>query len=90
MDASLTAETVQAVSDILGSPKRAAEMVDYNYEIARRHFSYGVLRDHLVAVMDQALGQKRVVHNAPVHKTRPGAKDLTTRPQVVQFACLKN
>jgi glycosyltransferase involved in cell wall biosynthesis len=90
MDASLTAETVQTVREILESPRRAAEMVDHNYEIARQHFSYGVLKDHLVTVMDQAAGRACLAQNAVGYKTRPGAKDLSIRPQVYQFACLKN
>jgi glycosyltransferase involved in cell wall biosynthesis len=90
MDATLTAETVQTVRDILKSPSRAAKMVDHNYEIARQYFSYGVLKDHLVAVMDQALGQEQVIHNARVHKTRPGANDAAIRPLGHQFVYIKN
>ncbi|MBW2518516.1 MAG: glycosyltransferase family 4 protein [Deltaproteobacteria bacterium] len=90
MDATLTAETVQTVSAILESPRRAAEMVDHNYEIARRHFSYGVLKNHLVAVLDQALGRKCVAQNAVGCRTRSGADDLSIGPQIYQFACLKN
>ena len=90
MDASLTAETVQAVRDILESPRRAAEMVAHNYEVARRHFSYGVLRSRLDTAIDRALGTERPIQNANAYRTRPGAKDLTIRPQVYQFAYLKN
>ncbi|MGD2099754.1 MAG: glycosyltransferase family 4 protein [Desulfobacterales bacterium] len=89
IDASLTAETVQAVRDILESPRRSADMVDHNYEIARQHFSYSVLKNHLAAVVDQALGRERVAQNV-IFKTRPNGKDLTIRPQAVQFACLNN
>ncbi|MGD9174757.1 MAG: glycosyltransferase family 4 protein [Desulfobacterales bacterium] len=90
MDASLTAETVQAVKEIIESPQRAAEMVNHNYEMARQHFSYCVLNDQLDAVMAQALGRERVAHRAVVCQTGPDANDLTIRPRVVQFANLKN
>ena len=90
MDASLTAETVQAVKEILESPQRAAEMVNHNYETARQHFSYGVLKDQLDAVMAQALGRERVAHRIVVCQSGPDANDSTIRPRVVQFANLKN
>ena len=89
MDGILTAETVLAVREILESPRRAAEMVDHNYEIARQHFSYGVLRDQLDAVIDQAFGPEQVVQNTVV-KTRPDANDLAIRPPGYQFAHMKN
>ena len=90
MDATLTAENVLAVREILESPRRTAEMVEHNYEIAQQHFSYGILKDQLAVVMDQALGRERVAHNAIVYKTRSDANDLAVRPQVDQFASLKN
>ena len=90
MDANLTAETVQAVKEILKSPQRTAEMVEHNYEIARQHFSYGVLKDQLDALIVLSMGQGCVAHNAVDYKTRPDANDLALRPRVVQFAYLKN
>ena len=90
MDGRLSAETVQAVRDILQSPQKASEMATHNYEIARQHFSYGVLRDRLDAVMNQALGQQQALQEAVVLESRPQADKIDIRPQVVQFAYLKN
>jgi len=90
MDATLTAETVQAVSNILESPRRAAEMVAHNYEVARKHFSYGILKDRLDLVMDQALGQQHAMQAAVSLGRRPQTRRFNIRPQVAQFAYLKN
>jgi glycosyltransferase involved in cell wall biosynthesis len=90
MDDSLTAETVQIVRDILESPRRTADMVEHNYEIARQHFSYGVLKDRLVMVIDQALGRQHAMQAAAVLGGRPQTSRFNIRPQVVQFAHLKN
>ncbi len=44
MDGFLTHRTVAKVKEILQSPRRRAEMVNTNFDIAARHYSYGVLR----------------------------------------------
>ncbi len=90
MDATLTANTVQAVKDILESPRRANEMVAHNFEIAKQHFSYGVLQRQLDAVMDRTVGREDAVQNAVIYKRQPDADNLNIRPQVYQFAYLKN
>ncbi len=90
MDGNLGAETVQAVRDILQSPHREAEMVAHNYAVARKHFSYGVLKDRLVSVMEQTLGQQHVMQAAAVSAQRPQTDKFKIWPQVVQFAYLKN
>ena len=90
MDATLTAENVQAVRDIMQSSQRKAEMVAHNYEVARKHFSYGVLKARLDMVMEQALGQQCSMQAAVVSGKRPQKHTFSIRPQVVQFACLKN
>ena len=90
MDGNLGAETVQAVRDILESPQRKAQMVAHNYEVAKNHFSYGVLKDRLDTVMEQALGQQHVMQAAAVSAQRPQSNKFNIRPQMVQFAYLKN
>ena len=44
MDGFLTRRTVAKVKEILQSPQRREEMVNTNFDIAARYYSYGVLR----------------------------------------------
>ena len=52
MDGFLSKNTVYKVREILESPKRREQMVNTNYEVASRHYSYAVLRNHLGAMMN--------------------------------------
>ena len=56
MDGFLTRKTVRQVLDILASPERRERMVNYNYEVARRHYSYSVLRTQLNAILSHFFG----------------------------------
>jgi glycosyltransferase involved in cell wall biosynthesis len=56
MDGFLTKKVVQAVREILENPKRLKQMVDYNYEVATRHYSYAVLRKRLNFLMGNFFG----------------------------------
>lgn len=56
MDGFLTRETVQQVQTLLESPQRRRQMVTHNYAVARRHFSYNVLRQNLDALLSGLLG----------------------------------
>jgi len=56
MDGFLSKKTVQSVIEILKSPERRAKMVDYNYKVATRHFSYSVLRTRLNAILTYFFG----------------------------------
>jgi mannosylglucosylglycerate synthase len=47
MDGFLTGETVQQVKALLNSSRRRRELVDHNYKVAARHFSYNRLRRNL-------------------------------------------
>jgi len=47
MDGFLTKKTVQKVREIIESPEKKATMVNHNYEIATRYYSYSVLRKSL-------------------------------------------
>lgn len=56
MDGFLSRKTVQSVIDILESQERREKMVNYNYEIASRHYSYSVLRSQLDAILSHFFG----------------------------------
>ncbi len=47
MDGFLTRKTIRNVRDVLESSEQRQKMVDHNYEIARKHYSYTVLRKKL-------------------------------------------
>ena len=57
MDGFLTKKTVQRVREILESPEKKEKMVALNYEVARRHYSYSVLRKHLNTIMMNFFGE---------------------------------
>ncbi len=52
----ITDKTVQQTRELLLNPDLALEIVDRNYEIARRHYSYSNLEKNLVALVSQCLG----------------------------------
>ena len=56
MDGFLSRKTVQSVIDILESPERREKMVNFNYDVAARHYSYSVLRTRLNAIMNIFFG----------------------------------
>ena len=56
MDGFLSRQTVQSVREIMDSPERKEKMVNYNYEVAARHYSYSVLRTRLNAIMNYFFG----------------------------------
>jgi glycosyltransferase involved in cell wall biosynthesis len=56
MDGYLTRKTVSAVKTILNIPQRRAQMVDTNYEIAARYYSYAVLRRWLNIMLTNFFG----------------------------------
>jgi glycosyltransferase involved in cell wall biosynthesis len=51
IDGFLTKDAVQNVKDILHSRNRREKMVGHNYQIARRFYSYSVLRERLGALL---------------------------------------
>lgn len=55
MDGYLTTQTVQQVRTLLDSPQRRKEMVEHNYALAARHYSYDVLRKNLEVLMSSLL-----------------------------------
>jgi hypothetical protein len=56
MDGYLSKKTVQTVIGILESPQRRKKMVTHNYDIALRHYSYSVLRNHLSGILRSFFG----------------------------------
>ena len=56
MDGFLTKKTVQKVREILESPEKKAAMVNHNYEIATRYYSYSVLRKSLNSLLINFFG----------------------------------
>jgi len=47
---------VQATRRLLDDPALQAEIVELNYAIARRYYSYRVLERHLAVLMNACLG----------------------------------
>jgi len=56
MDGFLTKKTVQKVREILESTEKREEMVNHNYEIATRYYSYSVLRKWLNSLIINFFG----------------------------------
>lgn len=48
----ITDDTVRQALNLLSNPALAAEMVQHNYELGRRYYSYRVLEEHLVALLN--------------------------------------
>ena len=84
MDGYLSKKTVQDVVEILNSSQRTQMMVDNNYQIAARHFSYSVLRSQLTAAI-------RMFYGDSVAPLKAGAVDAETEdflyidPQAVVY-----
>jgi glycosyltransferase involved in cell wall biosynthesis len=57
MDGFLSKRTVQNIIGILESSKRRKKMVKTNYDIARQHYSYSVLRNQLSAIVKSFFGE---------------------------------
>jgi len=62
MDGFLAKKTVQTVKNILQSPERIEKMVTSNFEIARRHYSYSVLRKRLNFILINFFGESVPPH----------------------------
>jgi glycosyltransferase involved in cell wall biosynthesis len=90
MDGSLTSKTVHDVREVLESPARIAEMVNLNYEIAKQHYSYGVLRSQLNAIMDRFPERVNAAQNTLISGGRQVVNNLKIKPDLFQFAHLKN
>jgi len=58
MDGFLTKKNVEKVREILTSNQRRDQMVDHNYQVAQRYYSYSVLRRWLNTLMSNFFGMK--------------------------------
>ncbi|WP_319524512.1 glycosyltransferase family 4 protein [uncultured Desulfosarcina sp.] len=56
MDGFLNGKTVGKVKEVLNSPQRMRRMVEHNFKIASRHYSYAVLRRWLNTLMVNFFG----------------------------------
>jgi glycosyltransferase involved in cell wall biosynthesis len=56
MDGFLTKKTVHKVREVIESPEKKTEMVNHNYEIATRYYSYSVLRKGLNSLLINFFG----------------------------------
>jgi glycosyltransferase involved in cell wall biosynthesis len=56
MDGFVSERVVNQVREVLESPERRKRMVDLNYEVATRHYSYSVLRKRLTFLMANFFG----------------------------------
>ena len=56
MDGFLSEKMVQAVKEVLESPKRRKKMVDHNYDIGLRYYSYAILRRQLNTLLTNFFG----------------------------------
>ena len=52
----ITDKTVEDTRDLLLNPEKTAAIVEHNYEVAKRHFSYSNLEKQLVALLSTTLG----------------------------------
>jgi mannosylglucosylglycerate synthase len=53
MDGFLSRKTVNIVKEILEKPERRRKMVNYNYEVAARHYSYAILRNQFSSFINE-------------------------------------
>ncbi|MBT8372594.1 MAG: glycosyltransferase family 4 protein, partial [Deltaproteobacteria bacterium] len=84
MDGFLSKKTVSNVSGILESSARRKKMVNNNYQIATRHYSYSVLRNQLTATLKTFFGDSVVALSAKAPRTQSEGY-LYIDPQVVMY-----
>jgi glycosyltransferase involved in cell wall biosynthesis len=53
----ITEETVQKTREMLENRNLVAEIVDHNYELCRRYYSFAVLERRLVTLLNECLGE---------------------------------
>ncbi len=63
MDGFLSNKTIQNVKEILESPTRREKMVNHNYEVASRHYSYSVLRNQISTIMNDFFSEYEQPHS---------------------------
>jgi glycosyltransferase involved in cell wall biosynthesis len=63
MDGFLSNKTIQKVREILESPTRREKMVNLNYEVASRHYSYSMLRNQISTIMNDFFSEYEQPHS---------------------------
>ena len=58
MDDFISARTIKETTQLLDNPKRIEEMVERNYELALKHFSYRVLENKLIYLAKSFYGEE--------------------------------
>jgi glycosyltransferase involved in cell wall biosynthesis len=56
-DGYITQDTVNKAREVLLNPSRTMENANYNYELARHHFSYSVLERRLNTILSEIFGE---------------------------------
>jgi len=62
MDAALTGEVVKKIDNIVHDKERRKKMVDINYRLAKKHYSYSSLRKQLASIMPHLFQHNRWPH----------------------------
>jgi glycosyltransferase involved in cell wall biosynthesis len=57
-DGYITPGTVQQARRLLEEPARAQDMVEHNYRLAARHYSYATLERHLATLIGELYGEQ--------------------------------
>lgn len=57
-DGFISDETVEATQRVLDDARLRQEMVEHNYQLARRHYSYAVLEHHLRTLIVECFGEE--------------------------------
>ncbi|MDY6791089.1 MAG: glycosyltransferase family 4 protein [Thermodesulfobacteriota bacterium] len=89
MDGFLTKKTVEKIKSILQSPERREQMVNYNYKIAARHYSYSVLCNQLNAALRSFFGNS-VVQLSRATQISENNVHLDIEPHLVMYQYLNN
>jgi glycosyltransferase involved in cell wall biosynthesis len=56
-DGHITEDTITQVRRLLGDPSLAAEIGEHNFRLGRRHYSFGMLRRRIEALLEVCLGE---------------------------------
>ena len=60
-DGYITKETARETSQILSDPKKVKDMVNTNYTLGKRHYSYAVLKRRLQTLISVSFGENKVL-----------------------------
>ncbi len=82
MDGYISKKTVQSVREILESPNRKKSMIEFNYEVATRYYSYSVLRNHLNGILTNFFGNT-IKHLEDKTKSTPQETSIKIHPNNV-------